>query len=77
MSNFIFKFPFSCHCDRLIEEHNKPETESESSTSNSGNKNCEGKWSAGYIKKEPTNAYGVIEFHGAERRTRAKVFFLC
>ena len=31
------------------------------------------KWSQEDIKVVPTNAYGVIEFHGAGKRTRAKV----
>ena len=33
-------------------------------------------WRPEYIKKKTTNAYGTIEFHGAGKRTRAKVEFM-
>lgn len=49
------------------------ETGDEFSKRNSGNKIFKPKWSQEDIKVVPTNAYGVIEFHGAGKRTRAKV----
>ena len=73
LSNGTFEFTFRCHCGWFEEEHDLDEIGDEFSKRNSGNKIFKTKWSQENIKAVPTNAYGVVEFHGAGKRTRAKV----
>ena len=51
------------------------ESGSKSSKTNSGNKSASSKWSPKDIETAPTDAYGVIEFHDAGKRTTAEVLF--
>ena len=73
LSSSTFEFTFRCNCGWFEEEHDFYETGDEFSKRNSGNKIFKTKWSQEDIKVVPTNAYGVIEFHGAGKGTRAKV----
>lgn len=71
LSSSTFEFAFSCHCGWFEEEHDF--FRDEFSKRNSGSRTSITKWSPEDIKALPTNAYGVVEFHGAGKRTRAKV----
>ena len=62
---FIF---FSCCCGRSKDAHGAPIRESEIK------QNIVVKWDIEkHTKDEGTNAYGDIQFHGAGKKTRAKV----
>ena len=61
----MFEIAFSCYCGLVKEEHE--------SRNKSRQGNFLAKWTKEDIETAPTNAYGIIEFHGAGKRTRAKV----
>ena len=73
LSSSTFEFAFSCHCGWFEEEHDFFKIADEFSKRNSGSRTSQTKWSPEDIKAFPTNAYGIVEFHGAGKRTRAKV----
>ena len=72
LSNSTFEFAFSCHCGWFEEDHYFLKTGDEFSKRSSRSRTSITEWSPEDIKALPTNAYGVVKFHGAGEG-RAKV----